>query len=71
MNMNRKAWALMGVGITMMVIGWLMLFLQVLRVFEPTIATSFFAYGLSFAGFVVGLGGVVRFFQIKRRRETN
>ena len=65
--MNRKAYILMGSGLLMMVVGWLILFLQVLRVFEPSFFASFFGYGLSFLGFVIGLGGVVRFFQFRRR----
>lgn len=59
----------MGSGLAMMVIGWLILFFQVLRVMEPTFFASFLGYGLSFAGFIVGLGGVVRFFQIRKSRR--
>ena len=65
--MNRKAYILMGSGLLMMIAGWLIIFLQVLRVLEPSFFASFFGYGLSLLGFVIGLGGVVRFFQFRRR----
>ena len=65
--MNRKAYILMGSGLAMMIAGWLIIFLQVLRVLEPSFFASFFGYGISFLGFAIGLGGVVRFFQFRRR----
>ena len=59
----------MGTGVGMMILGWLILFLQVLRVIEPSFFASFFGYGISFTGFAVGLGGVVRIFQVRKRRR--
>ncbi len=67
--MNKKAFILMGTGVGMMILGWLILFLQVLRAIEPGFFASFFGYGVSFTGFVVGLGGVVRFFQVRKRER--
>ena len=65
--MNRKAYILMGTGLAMMLLGWLAIFLQVVDVLRPSFMGSFLGWGVSFLGFLVGLGGVVRFFQVRKR----
>ena len=65
--MNRKAYILMGTGLGMMLLGWLMIFLQVIHVLEASFLGSFMGWGVSFLGFLFGLGGVVRFFQVRKR----
>ena len=67
--MNRKAYILMGTGLGLMILGWLLLFFQVIRVTNPSFFASFFGWGISFLGFLFGLGGVVRFFQVRKRNR--
>lgn len=67
--MNRKAYILMATGLGLMILGWLLLFFQVIHVTNPSFFASFFGWGISFLGFLVGLGGVVRFFQVKKTRR--
>ena len=67
--MNRKAIILMAVGLAALVIGWLIIFFLVIRLIELTFFAAFFGYGLSFGGFIIGLGGIVHFFQFKKRQN--
>ena len=67
--MNRKAIILMSTGFGALVVGWLIIFFLVIRLIELSFAAAFIGYGLSFSGFVLGIAGIVYFFQFKKRRD--
>ena len=46
-------------ALVMLAIGWVLLFLQVLRVLPYGLGTSFFAYSVMVLGLLAGLVGVV------------
>lgn len=69
--MNRKAVILLVTGAGMLVLGWLVLCAQVMRLLQPSFFASFFGYGLSFLGLLVGLGGVIHLIQVRKGRNTH
>jgi hypothetical protein len=55
----RNPLALMALGSALMIAGFLVIFLMVLRVLQPGFTLSFLAYGASFLGLLLGIVGVV------------
>jgi hypothetical protein len=53
--------ALMLSGLGLMLLGWFILFFILLGFLGATFALSFAAYGMSFAGLVLGVVGVVEY----------
>lgn len=52
---------LMALGLTMLLVSFLVIFGMVLRLIEAGFLLSFGAYALSFAGLLVGLAGILAY----------
>ena len=57
----------MFIGFVLMVIGVILPFLMVLRLWEPTLWLNVVAYFASFIGLAIGLLGVVQYGMARRR----
>jgi hypothetical protein len=58
--MNRPLVLLLG-GLALMLLGWFILFFILLGFLSASLTLSFTAYGMSFAGLVLGVVGVVEY----------
>ena len=67
--MNRIPVLLMLIGLALMLAGVFLLMLLVMGTITNSYFMSFFSYGLSLVGFILGLAGVLRFYQDRKRRE--
>ncbi len=57
------------VGFIGLVLGFVLPFLMIIRVLEPTLLLNFLAYVASFGGLVVGIAGAVLYWQENKREE--
>lgn len=65
--MNRaRSVKLIGLGLGLMLGGWVLLFVMVLRLLEPSLLLSFLSYGASLAGLMFGLLGVIEVWRPRR-----
>jgi hypothetical protein len=62
-----RPWLIIGLGFVLVLAGFVLPFLMVLRVIPPSFALSFFSYAASTAGLFLGLIGVAM--QMPRRRR--
>jgi hypothetical protein len=53
-------WALIALGATLLLLGFLALLLMVIQVVSASLTLSSLAYAASFAGLVLGLSGLIR-----------
>jgi hypothetical protein len=60
---------LLGVGLALMLIGVLLPLLMVLQMLEPTFFLSFFAFGSSFLGLMLGIVGSVSYMTRHKRKK--
>jgi len=61
-----RLFKLIGLGLGLMLGGWVLLFVMVLRLFEPSLPLSFLGYGASFAGLVLGFVGLAEAWRPQR-----
>lgn len=57
------------IGGSMLVVGWLVLMCIVVEVLPPHILLSLTAYGLTLAGFMIGVMGVISIIRINRSKD--
>jgi hypothetical protein len=57
---------LIGLGLGLLLGGWVLLFVMVLRLLEPSLLLSFLSYGASLAGLMFGLLGVIEVWRPRR-----
>jgi hypothetical protein len=60
---------LIWVGVTMLILGFILPLLMVAQVLKSTFFLNFFSWGCSFAGLLLGTLGVVTYARNKRRRQ--
>ncbi len=60
MMQMRNPLQLMALGVVLLFGGFLVIFLMVLKLIEPSFALSFLSYAASFLGMLLGLVGVVQ-----------
>jgi hypothetical protein len=60
-----RPWAMISLGFVLVLAGFVLPFLMVMRVIQPSLALSFVSYGASIAGLILGLIGAG---QLVRRR---
>jgi hypothetical protein len=58
---------LMWLGFILLVIGFLLPFLMVLRLLEPTLLLNFIAYFASLFGLIIGVIGLVTYTQVRKK----
>jgi uncharacterized membrane protein len=56
-----RLFSLLFLGFALLVVGWVMLFIQVLRLLEPSFPLSFIGYGASLSGLIIGVIGIVHY----------
>jgi hypothetical protein len=64
---DSRPWAMIGLGFVLVLAGFVLPFLMVLRLIQPTFALSFLSVGASMTGLFLGLIGAAML--IPRRRE--
>lgn len=52
---------MMWLGFGLLLVGWILPFLMVLRIIEPTLLLNFAAFFASFIGLLIGLVGIVNY----------
>jgi membrane associated rhomboid family serine protease len=60
---------LMWLGFILLVIGFLLPFLMVLRLLEPTLLLNFVAYFASLFGLIIGVIGIVTYTQVRKKDQ--
>jgi hypothetical protein len=55
------------IGFVLLVIGFLLPFLMVLRLLEPTLPLNFIAYFASLFGLIIGVIGIVTYTQVRKK----
>ena len=58
---------MMLLGFIMLVVGFVLPFVMVLRIVEPTLFLNFFAYLVSLFGLIIGFVGVVQYGTLHRK----
>jgi membrane associated rhomboid family serine protease len=58
---------LIWLGLILLVVGFLLPFLMVLRILEPTLLLNFVAYFASLFGLIIGLIGIVTYTQVRKK----
>ena len=59
------------IGLVMLVVGFALPFLMVIKVLAPSIELSLFSYAISLAGFGLGLHGIYGVISARRSRRGN
>lgn len=54
------------IGFVLLVVGWVLPFLMVMRVIEPTFALAFLAHGASVGGLFLGIIGAATYIRNRR-----
>ncbi|MEW6046341.1 MAG: hypothetical protein AB1609_07645 [Bacillota bacterium] len=64
--MRAKPIGLVAAGLLLLVLGWVLPFLMVVRILPPSFLLSFVAYAASLIGLAVGLFGLVEYVRSSR-----
>jgi hypothetical protein len=62
-----RPWAIIGLGFVLVLAGFVIPFLMVMRIIQPSFALSFFSYAASTAGLFLGIIGIAM--QMPRRKK--
>ena len=62
-----RPWLIIGIGFVLVLAGFVLPFLMVMRLIQPNFALSFFSYAASTAGLFLGIIGIAM--QMPRRKK--